>query len=167
MIDGLFAARDGRRVRERVGDMGEGYVVMLGQAGEQVATLLRLLAEPDVYPAVFFCAAGKDRTGVLAAILLSILGVADDDIVADYALTDAVARAILDRASNELPLYEDLWRTLPDEARRAPARVMRSMLDAIRRDHGSVSELVVSLGVDDAVLERIRRQLLVAPDAPS
>ena len=102
--------------------MGEGYAAMLGLAGEQVATVLRLLADPDVYPAVFFCAAGKDRTGVLAAIVLAVLGVDDDDIVADYALTDSVARAILDRASRELPLYEDLWKSLPPDAAYAGAR---------------------------------------------
>src|SRR4029079_4896094 len=92
MIDDLFADRSERRAA-RTTDMGEGYAAMLALAGGQVAAVLRLLAEPDVYPAVFFCAAGKDRTGVLAAIVLAMLGVDDEDIVADYALTDPVARA--------------------------------------------------------------------------
>ena len=102
MIDDLFADRS-ERPAVRPADMGEGYAAMLSLAGGQVATVLRLLAEPDVYPAVFFCAAGKDRTGVLAAIVLSTLGVDDDDIVTDYTLTDPVARAILDRASSRAP----------------------------------------------------------------
>jgi protein-tyrosine phosphatase len=166
MIDELFADPEARpRSEARVTDMGEGYAAMLGQAGEQVATVLRLLAEPDVYPAVFFCAAGKDRTGVLAAIVLAVLGVDDDDIVADYALTDSVARAILDRASRELPLYEDLWKSLPPDARGAPARVMRSMLAAIEREHGSTLGFVEALGVGPEVVESLRHRLLSSPNA--
>ena len=166
MIDELFADPSARpRSEARVTDMGEGYAAMLGLAGEQVATVLRLLAEPDVYPAVFFCAAGKDRTGVLAAIVLAVLGVDDDDIVADYALTDSVARAILDRASRELPLYEDLWKSLPPDARGAPARVMRSMLAAIEREHGSTLGFVEALGIGPDVVDGLRHRLLSSPHA--
>jgi protein-tyrosine phosphatase len=164
MIDELFADPGARPRRGgHLTDMGEGYAAMLGLAGEQVATVLRLLADPDVYPAVFFCAAGKDRTGVLAAIVLAVLGVDDDDIVADYALTDSVARAILERASRELPLYEDLWKSLPPDARGAPARVMRSMLAAIEREHGSTLGFVEALGVGPEVVENVRHRLLSSP----
>ena len=56
---------------------------------------LRLLAENDTYPAVFHCAAGKDRTGILAALCCRSLGVPDDVIVEDYALSgEGVARMI-------------------------------------------------------------------------
>jgi protein-tyrosine phosphatase len=157
MVDDLFADR---RERPRTMDMGEGYAAMLGFAGDQVATLLRVLAETDAYPVVFFCAAGKDRTGVLAAIVLSLLGVDDEDVVADYALTDGVARAILDRASRELPIYEDLWKNLPADARGAPAPVMRTMLAALRREHGGVAEFVASLGVGADAVDAIRAQLV-------
>ena len=51
----------------------------------------------DAQPAVFFCSAGKDRTGVLAALLLAILGVPDAEIVADYALTGEVVSVIIER----------------------------------------------------------------------
>jgi protein-tyrosine phosphatase len=163
MVDDLFADR--RERRPPPADMGEGYAAMLAVAGSQVAALLRLLATPDVYPAVFFCAAGKDRTGVLAAIVLALLGVSDDDIVNDYALTDAVARAILERASRELPSYEDLWKTLPPDARGAPARVMRSMLAAIEREHGSMLGFVDSLGIGPDVVEALRQRLLDRPAA--
>jgi protein-tyrosine phosphatase len=163
MVDDLFADRRERR-RPLTTDMGEGYAAMLAFAGGQVASVLRLLADPDVYPAVFFCAAGKDRTGVLAAIVLALLGVDDDDIVADYALTDPVARAILERASRELPVYEDLWKGLPPDARGAPARVMRSMLAAIEREHGSVQTFVASLGVEPETIEAVREHLLYSPD---
>ena len=157
MIDELFAERAERRRSARPADMGEGYVAMLELAGEHVAGLLHLLTG-DVYPAVFFCAAGKDRTGVFAALVLALLGVQDDDVVADYALTDLVARAIIERADREL--YEHMWASLPPEARGAPARVMQSMLAAIARKHGSVESYVASLGVGPDVVEGLRARLL-------
>jgi protein-tyrosine phosphatase len=159
MIDELFAERSERRRAPRPADMGEGYVAMLELAGEHVAGLLRLL-DGEVYPAVFFCAAGKDRTGVLAALVLALLGVQDGDVIADYALTDLVARAIIERADREL--YEHAWASLPPEARGAPARVMRSMLAAIVRKHGSMESYVSSLGVGPEVVEGLRGRLLAS-----
>jgi protein-tyrosine phosphatase len=161
MIDGLFADRAERRPLPESLDMGEGYVAMLESAGEHVAELLRLLSG-DVYPAVFFCAAGKDRTGVLAALVLALLGVHEDDVVADYAITDAVAPAIIERADREL--YEHAWASLPPEARGAPPRVMRSMLAAMARRHGSVASFVASLGVEPDVVAGLRARLLSSPN---
>ena len=45
-------------------------------------------------PAVFFCNAGKDRTGVVAAMVLGLLGVDDETVAGDYALTQEVLDAI-------------------------------------------------------------------------
>ena len=48
---------------------------------------LEIIAEPENHPLVFHCNAGKDRTGSLAAVVLGVLGVMDEDIIEDYALT--------------------------------------------------------------------------------
>ena len=58
---------------------------------------------PMPCPAVFHCAAGKDRTGLLAALLLGSLGVAHDDIVEDYALTQATMDRFLAVFATEDP----------------------------------------------------------------
>ena len=62
---------------------------MLDEKGDVLAGTVRLLARADALPAVFHCEAGCDRTGVLAAVVLSLLGVPDEVIAADYALTAA------------------------------------------------------------------------------
>ena len=51
------------------------------------------LAEEETYPAVIHCAAGKDRTGIVVALVLRSAGVPDEAIVADYALTDGCMTA--------------------------------------------------------------------------
>jgi protein-tyrosine phosphatase len=160
MIDRLFAEQSDAQPAPRTTDLGEAYAAMLDAGGPQVAAVLGALAEPDALPAVFYCAAGKDRTGVLAAVVLGLLGVGDGDIVADYALTDPMASEILTRAADEVPQYEEVWRSLPAEARRAPASVMTSMLEAVRRRHGDVAGYATAIGVDRDLVERLRQALL-------
>ena len=54
--------------------------------------MLQIIAEPANHPLVFHCAAGKDRAGLIAATVLGLLEVDDEEIVADYAATDGRAR---------------------------------------------------------------------------
>ena len=70
------------------GDLGAHYVASLVDRTETLAEVIALLATAEHLPAVFHCTAGKDRTGMVAALVLSLVGVADDVIVEDYALTD-------------------------------------------------------------------------------
>ena len=63
------------------------YRYMLDERAPQLADVVRALLEPAGLPAVIGCAAGKDRTGVTIALLLSAVGVPTDVIVADYVLT--------------------------------------------------------------------------------
>ena len=66
---------------------------MLEDAAPQIVGALTALAAPDARPAVFHCTAGKDRTGLLSALVLSLLGVPEETVVADYALSgEAMAR---------------------------------------------------------------------------
>jgi len=53
--------------------LADRYVEMLTEGKDAIARALRLMADADSYPLVFHCAAGKDRTGVVAAIVLSVL----------------------------------------------------------------------------------------------
>jgi protein-tyrosine phosphatase len=63
------------------------YLAVLETAAATFADVVRLAADPDNHPMVFHCTAGKDRTGVAAALMLGALGVADDDLLDDYELT--------------------------------------------------------------------------------
>ena len=160
LVDQLFARPEQETALPRPDNMGDAYVAMLGLGGSNVAAVLRALAEPGALPAVLFCAVGKDRTGALSALLLSLLGVTDDDVVADYALTDPVVAELLARARADLPDYDDVFDRLPPEALEAPARVMRTMLDGLRRQHGSVEGYAASVGVGADVVDGLREGLL-------
>jgi protein-tyrosine phosphatase len=135
----------------------ERYLVMLEEGAPAIVAALGLLAEPATLPAVFHCAAGKDRTGVLAAIVLSVLGVAADAVAADYALSAAAMERMKAWFEAEVP---DAMAKQPPEFMAAPAEAMHGFLDSVDRLHGSVEAYVRSIGVDDDVLGALRSQLL-------
>lgn len=125
-----------------------------GRAG--LAATLRVIADPQRAPVVVHCMAGKDRTGVACALTLSLLGVSDDDIAADYALT-TVAMA---------PLTESLRAKHPDivDGRDhmfdSPAEAMLLFLADLRRLHGSVQGYAREIGLTEAQLAAMREHLL-------
>ena len=123
------------------------YATMLDEGGTRFGAAIRRLAQPGALPAIFHCAAGKDRTGILAALLLAGLGVDDDVIVADYGLTaDAIERmtAWLQRHH---PQRADAMAETPSAFLAAHPEAMQRTLDAVRRDHGSVGRYLDHTGV--------------------
>ena len=135
---------------------------MLEHGAGAYAGALRALAQPDALPAVFFCMAGKDRTGVFAAVLLGLLGVADDDIVADYALTHEVIDQIHERTRATRPTVDEVWDRLPADLKGANAATMRELLGLLRDRWGSPAGYVTEIGVDDATVTRLRNAVLRA-----
>jgi protein-tyrosine phosphatase len=79
-------------VRERQGITGEAlmeelYSLLVSEARDQYREFFRLLEDPQNIPLLFHCSAGKDRTGLAAALILSALGVNRETIYADYMLS--------------------------------------------------------------------------------
>lgn len=77
-------------------DMADRYRTALDRCGPTLSTILSQIADAPDGLVVFHCTAGKDRTGILAAMILSLAGVDEPDVIADYALT-AEALPLLDR----------------------------------------------------------------------
>ena len=141
----------------------EVYLIMLRTGARAYAQGLRALATPGALPAVYFCMAGKDRTGVFSALLLGLLGVADDDIVADYALTHDVVELIHDRRRAEgRGEPEDVWRGMPEDLYGAHAATMQSMLVGVREEWGGVDSWATDVGVEPEVVDALREKLLEA-----
>ncbi|MEV4343330.1 tyrosine-protein phosphatase [Actinoplanes sp. NPDC049596] len=117
---------------------------------------LRLIADPAAAPVIVHCMAGKDRTGTVCALTLSLLGVSDADITADYALTTtAMAR-----------LTEYLLKTNPEAVQGnehmfdSPPEAMQLFLDDLRTRHGSIENFARDLGLTDTELTSMRAHLL-------
>jgi protein-tyrosine phosphatase len=143
----------------------ERYVEMIDGAGRRIGDIFAILAEPDALPAVFHCAAGKDRTGILAALLLSSLGVADADVVTDYALTgEAVPRMLAAwkaaEAKQARPDSAAAVAAPPAAFLAAEPDAMARLLALIRAVHGSIRAYLRTLGVSGAVLADLESALL-------
>ena len=136
------------------------YHQMLDQGAGAFATAFEVLAGPDALPAVFHCAAGKDRTGLLAALLLGSLGIGHDDIVDDYVLTQAIMDRHLERAAKGDPAIARRVALAPKSFFAADPAAMSRVLDDVEREHGSIRGFVKWTGVSDDVLGRLETLLL-------
>ncbi|WP_243695408.1 tyrosine-protein phosphatase [Agromyces protaetiae] len=139
------------------------YVRMYEGVASQIVTALAIIAHAPGTVA-FHCAAGQDRTGVLAASLLLALGADHDDIVADYARTGENSAAIMERLAPVMaPLMAKFGFDL-DEAARAATRTafsdvpMRTLLAEMTARHGDPLAPLRAAGLTDALIERLRER---------
>lgn len=139
---------------------GWGYVAIASAGGDSVAAALRTISDGE-HAVVFHCSAGKDRTGVVAALLLSVLGVGEESIAADYERSDGSVEAWLGWAEEWSP--EEASRFVASTPRwvmRAPAPLMRGFLRGMQQAFGSIERYLAHIGVDETVVEALRSRLL-------
>jgi protein-tyrosine phosphatase len=144
---------------EASASLAERYQFMLETAGDQFVLALRVIAADERRPLVFQCMAGKDRTGLLAAVLLGLLGVDDDAIVADYERTSDALPAMMARweARGGLGQYD------PEVIKpylTAEAATMRHALGAVYDAHGSIEQYVLDHGLGTDEVAHLRATLV-------
>ena len=116
---------------------GHEHLVIVTEFRNGWQSFFKLLAERDVYPLVFHCSAGRDRTGVGAVMLLELLGVSRELIVADFLESNTTFP--------KMPLSE---------------RQLEPIFSLIDESGGIESFLLDTLGLDITDLGAIRRDLL-------
>ena len=136
------------------------YHDMLELGGASIVEILHALARADAYPAVFFCMAGKDRTGVLAAIVLSLLGVSESDIAADFELSGDEVVALVDYLKSREDFEDHPMMNQPVEHLRAPRGAMELFLAEVDVKYGGLPGYVRTLNVDEATVEALQELLL-------
>jgi protein-tyrosine phosphatase len=133
------------------------YLALIEQAHFAIFEVFNALAEPHHYPAVFHCTAGKDRTGMMAALILTALNVPDEVIAEDYALT------------TEFLTWtdEDLARLAPPGAQPmtrddlfADPETILIVLATLEEWYGSMRAFFTDCGVTDAHLAALRIHML-------
>jgi len=135
-------------------DMAARYCDALDRCGARVAQVLRAIAEAPEGMVLFHCTAGKDRTGIVAAMLLLLAGVAEGDVIEDYALTAVVAAPMLKR------LREAARLRFADDAHidlvlASDAATMRAMLWHLEVRHGGIAAYGAAIGLSGAEIGQI------------
>ncbi len=136
------------------------YGAMVSEGGPVLTEAVQVLASGDSLPAVMHCSAGKDRTGVLSALVLGFLGVPDATIVEDYALSATAMGRLLERLKAEYPEAADQVEKYAPAILHVVPETMEQFLAELRLAYGSWDELAVTLDVVEPV-ERLRATLLV------
>jgi len=137
------------------GSQMEIYRLILDGGAARFAAVARLVAAAPG-AAVVHCQIGKDRTGLVAAVLLAAVGVADEAIAADYALSAPCLAPYLAfrRSLGVAPASE------PANGMTSPPETMLALLDELRRTHGGAAGYLRAGGLADDELETLQERLL-------
>ena len=150
------------RLFKAMTNMGQFYLHLIEheQFGGRIVQALEVIAEPDNYPLVFHCAIGKDRTGILAGVLLSVLGVSDEDVIEDYTLSAPYMEELLERINSDPEMAKNI-KPLPRYFWEATHESMRLFLTTLRKEYGSVEGYLKAQGADNSLIVRLEKALLV------
>lgn len=138
---------------------GEDYVAIAENGATALAAALRVIAEGE-HPVVFHCAAGKDRTGILASLLLATLGVSDESIVGDYELTNRSLAPHLAWARINDPGEAAEIAARPPWLRTTSGPVIEAFLERVRSKDGSIENYLARLGIGRDTQRVLRSRLL-------
>ena len=152
-----FGLGKGAAVAVGGADFAAVYLGYLDTDPVTVIGAVETLLDPDNHPAMFHCAAGKDRTGVLSALLLDVLDVPHDAIAEDYAMSAAGIGPILARLAAQPP-YERMLTGYTVEEHLPDPNVMLDFLTRL----GGASAWLTRHGVPGDRLERFRTAMLTA-----
>ncbi len=153
-----FADRSARR-GDGPTDMTGYYLGYVEDQPANLASALRVLADPASGPTVVHCAAGKDRTGTVVALALSLVGVTRTAVVADYVASAERVAAVLTRLQASASYGAELADKTVDDVRPV-AGSMERFLDEVDRRYGGPHGLAMSIGVDEETVQRLAARLV-------
>jgi protein-tyrosine phosphatase len=133
------------------------YLIFLERFRENVAAAVRAVADAPEGGLVIHCVGGKDRTGLLSAFLLHLAGVDDDEIAADYVLSEERLRPRHEAWFAAAETDEELERL--QRIAQTPAASMPGVFAELERRYGGVEGYLRDAGVTDEELDLVRARL--------
>ncbi|HJN50665.1 MAG: tyrosine-protein phosphatase [Pseudomonadales bacterium] len=137
------------------------YQQFLSKCRDNVGKIMATLADAENNASMYHCAGGKDRTGVISALLLGIAGVPDDTIAEDYALTSMyptkTKRPTLGSPETDFvldPLYA--YKMV------CPPEAMLLTLGYLKEKYGSVKSYLRWIGLTAKQIDRLKSKMLEA-----
>lgn len=130
--------------------LGDLYIKFIEESGEKFRRLIEIIADGETGGVLFHCAAGKDRTGVLAALLLSLLGAEKGDILANYETTYTYL--------SQNPLFNR--QSGYGELQQSRREWMEQVLDHLENDYQGAENYLKYFGTKDETIELLRYKCL-------
>lgn len=135
------------------------YVSMTKDAAPKIAKVLTIVSTRHAHPVIVHCTAGKDRTGVLTAVLLGLLGVPDETIVADYALSTQAMQRLRAKMIDRYPEGRAVIEEANEVFSAAPANIS-GLLDTLRLEYGSIDAYAAAAGAGPEVVAGLKETML-------
>lgn len=136
--------------------LGELYQQILSENKRAVLQILELIADAPRGAVLFNCAVGKDRTGVIAMLLLKICGVEDDVIIEDYKVS---GKNIIPIADRQTRMLKEKGIVLPHYIFESKEEDMRDTLKFLNQEYGGIAGYLQELGISGASVWKIMNRL--------
>jgi protein-tyrosine phosphatase len=161
MTDDDDDPNDNAKRYDNLPNLGDFYLDLMRKRefGTQVVEALRMIADPSNHPLVFHCAVGKDRTGILTAMLLKLLGVKEDDIIEDYTLSEPYMDELLARIRAN-PKEGEGIPDIPDCFWKASAESMKKLLSTLKKEYISIEKYLIQMGMPSDLPKQLKNILL-------
>jgi protein-tyrosine phosphatase len=151
---------DKRPVMDEPRSLLDMYRYMLDERQEQIRLTLQLLSTPGGLPGLVHCTAGKDRTGVIMALVLALAGVPEETIIADYALSatylsEPFREEVRQRVLADGYAWEKFAPLLG-----CPPEYMQATLQYLHERYGGIETYVQTIGLSTAEMTTLRTTLV-------
>jgi len=151
----LFDGNLPPHVRES-GSMGDFYIHMLDSAGDSFAAIFRVILAATG-GALFHCSAGKDRTGLVAALLLLNAGVDRETVITEYCYTEILLGAWVDAQIKRAASH---GRTLDTRMLEADRAYVETALNHLDSRYGGASQYLAAIGLRDDERAALKARVL-------
>jgi protein-tyrosine phosphatase len=138
------------------------YLTQLAVNADSIAGALSVIAQSSSAPVMVHCTAGKDRTGILVALVLRLLNVPDDEIIVDYAASAPAMVEIVSRIRNTPLFQENGLAQAPPWIFAAEKETMAGFLAGLDDRYGGAAGWARAHRLDRALIEDLRESLLVS-----
>ncbi len=135
------------------GTLEKSYELSIEEYKSRYAEVLKLIADAKEGCVLCNCFFGKDRTGMLCALLLSIAGAGREDIIADYQVSYTYIRPFIE-AERDNP-DGNIWETNDSNFLSEPKTII-SLLDFIDKKYGCVDNYLKEIGINEEIKQKIK-----------
>lgn len=153
----------GGDLRDLPAGLDDVYQYIVDERGPAIGQAIGWLCAPDALPALIHCSAGKDRTGIVVALILASAAVPDDVIAADYALSGSYLDPQATAAIGQLRASSGLQDRLTAALMASPPELILRVLAHVRRRWGSIDDYLLRCGPARGDLDALRAALVEYP----
>ncbi len=141
---------EAKSMDDKYHDMGDFYIALLEQMKEQIYKVFHLFLVHPYECILFHCTSGKDRTGLISALLLDLAGCYEYDIVKDYS----------ESFENNQTMYEELIKIIPKEDLLSQPLYMMKLLNHLYENYGSAQNYLLEIGFTSEEVEELKNNFI-------